>query len=89
MPFAMESSATCTAGRGIAAHETMADFLLIPLSDQAERALQNATGRDGERREFIRRLQAHTERGILTVSHADLEKMLMHLLSCKAKHVPE
>jgi hypothetical protein len=69
--------------------ETMADFLLIPLSDQVERALQNATGRDGERGEFVRRLQAHTKRGILTVSHVDLERMLMHLLSCKAEHVPE
>ena len=59
----------------------MADFILIPLSERVRQALAEATSRGGEKEALIRRLRDHINNDVLTLSHGDVETILMQWLA--------
>ena len=81
--------AACGVAIGVDGYAGMGDFLLIALSARTQQALDNAVVENDDRRALVQRLQARTASGVLTVSHGDLEKMLVHFLSCRADHGSE
>jgi hypothetical protein len=59
----------------------VADFLLIPLSDPVRKALEEAGSHGGEREALLNKLRARINNDVLTVSHGDLEKILVEWLA--------
>lgn len=59
----------------------MADFLLIPLSDRVRKALEEAASRGGEQKPLLNKLRARINNEVLTVSHGDMETILVEWLA--------
>ncbi len=59
----------------------MGDFILIPLTERVRQALTEAASREGERGALVGRLQDHINNDVLTVSHGDVETILVEWLA--------
>lgn len=59
----------------------MGDFILIPLSDRVRQALAEAACRRGENEALLRRLREHINNDVLTLSHGDVETILVEWLT--------
>ena len=59
----------------------MADFILIPLSERVRKALEEVASRGGERQPFLKSLRARIDNDVLTVSHGDVETILLEWLA--------
>lgn len=59
----------------------VADFILIPLSERVRKALEEAAARGGDKDDLLSRLRAHTNNDVLTLSHGDMETILVEWLA--------
>ncbi len=59
----------------------MGDFVLIPLSERVRQALAGAASRGGEKEALLRRLRDHINNDVLTLSHDDVDTILLEWLA--------